>query len=154
MARRKQLKGVAGNIGQWCLSRNFDYEGYWALGQFFVHAEANGTEEIVIKVIEEFVPIHAEGIKFSSAIKLLSGVLKRDIISNNIPDWWLKDVSVIFRFNASFEHKYHYWGSGLGGKPFMCVVNITTDLGKTYSKESGCNVWVHNPKREQRRYGF
>ena len=108
MARRKQLKGIAGNIGQWCLSRNFDYEGYWALGQFFAHTEANGTDEVVIKVIEEFVPIYAEGIKFSSAIKLLSSVLKRDIKSNNIPDWWLKDVSVIFRFNTDFEHKYHY----------------------------------------------
>ena len=154
MARRKQLKGVAGNIGQWCLSRSFDYEGYWALGQFFAHAEATGKNELVIKVIEEFVPINEEGVKFSSAIKLLSSVLKRDIKSNKIPDWWLKDVSVIFRFNAVFERKYHYRGSGLGGKPFICIVNITTDLGKTYSKEFGCNVWVHNPKREQRRYGF
>ena len=81
-------------------------------------------------------------------------MLKRDLESSGIPEWWLQDVSITFRFDTEYQHKYHYLGSALGGKPIMCTVKITNDLGKTYSKECGCNVWVHNPKREQRRYGF
>ena len=154
MARRKQLKGVAGNLCQWCLSRSFDYEGYWAIGQFYAHAEANKTDEITLKLIEEFVPMCTQGIKYSSAIKLLTHMLKQDVKSKKIPNGWLKSVSVIFKFNTEYQHKYHYWGSGLGGKPFLCIVSITTDLDKTYSKEFGCNVRVHNPKKELRRYSF
>ena len=56
--------------------------------------------------------------------------------------------------NTDYKKKYHLWASGLGGKPAMCLVEITTDLGKTYTKEGGCNVWVHNPEKESRRYGF
>lgn len=154
MARRKQLQGVAGNLVQWCLSRNFDYEGYWAPGQFYAYAEANGTDEVEFHLMEQFVPIHVEAIKFSSAIQLLSRILKRELDSNKIPDVWLRDVIITFKFNTVYQHEYHLWASALGGRPFMCKVEITTDLGKIYKKESGCNVWVHNPIKEQRRYGF
>ena len=154
MARRKQLKGIAGNLVQWCLSRSFDYEGYWAIGKLYAYAEAHGTDEFVINLVDQFVPIDPEGIKFSAAIKSISSILKRDLESSGVPDWWLQNVSVTFKFGTEYQHKYHYWGSALGGKPFMCTVKITTDLGKAYSKESGCNVWVHNPKKEQCRYGF
>ncbi|MBQ4845045.1 hypothetical protein [Pseudoalteromonas sp. MMG005] len=64
MARRKQLKNVAGNIAQWCLSRNFDYEGYWAIGQFYAEAKANSTNEVVINLIEQFVSIAQIGCSF------------------------------------------------------------------------------------------
>ncbi|WP_211057339.1 hypothetical protein [Pseudoalteromonas sp. MMG005] len=92
--------------------------------------------------------------QFSSAIKLISSILEREIKANDIPGQWLKNVSVTFQFDTEYKHKCHFWGSGLGGKPCMCIVKITTDLDKIYSKEFGCTVWVHNPKREQRRYDF
>ncbi|MDH1316387.1 hypothetical protein N5C36_20150 [Shewanella xiamenensis] len=154
MARRKQLKGVAGNIVQWCLSRNFDYQGYWAVGLLYAYAQENGTNECVINLVNEHAPNEVTGVKFSEAIKLLSCILQRDLESLKIPDWWVKDAKVIFTFNTDDKKKYHLWASGLGGKPAMCLVEITTDLGKTYTKEGGCNVWVHNPEKESRRYGF
>lgn len=145
MARRKQLKGVAGNLAQWCLSRNFDYKGYWALGVLYEHAELVSSNEVVIDLIDDFVSNDALGVKFSEAIQLLSRILKRDMESPKLPDSWAKDVKVVFKFNTEYQHMYHFWGSGLGGKPFMCIVSITTDQGSTYTKECGCNVWLHNP---------
>ncbi len=47
MARRRQLKGIAGNLAQWCLSRNFDSEGYWAVGKLYAAAKELGVSEIV-----------------------------------------------------------------------------------------------------------
>jgi hypothetical protein len=154
MARRKQLKGVAGNLVQWCLSRNFDHQGYWAVGQLYAYAEEHGTDKFVIDLVDDYVPNGAAGVKFSEAIKLLLCILRKDIKSLKIPDWWVKDIQVIFTFNTEYQKKYHFWASALGGKPAMCLVKITTDQGKVYAKESGCNVWVHNPKKESRRYGF
>jgi hypothetical protein len=154
MARRKQLKGVAGNIVQWCLSRNFDYEGYWAIGQLYGYTQENDTNECVIDLVNEYVPNEVTDIRFAEATKLLLGTLHSELDSLKIPDWWVKEAKIIFTFNTDYQKKYHFFASGLGGKPAMCLVEITTDLGKTYTKEGGCNVWVHAPEKESRRYGF
>ena len=154
MARRKQLKGVAGNLAQWCLSKNFDYHGYWAVGKLYAYPEANNTSQFVITLVDNYVPNDGAGKKFSDAVMLMSEVFHRDLNSNRIPDWWVKDAQVIFQFNCEYQEKYHFWSSALGGKPAICLVIVSTDHGKTYTIETGCNVWVHNPKREQRRYGF
>ena len=154
MTRRKQLKGVAGNLARWCLTRNFDYKGYWAVGQLYGDAEINKTDEVVINLVKDFVPNDAIGVKFSEAIHLMSGVFNKDIKSLEIPRWWVKDATVIFKFNTEYQHKCHFGASALGGKPVTCIVQITTDQGNTYSKESGSNVWVHNQHKERRRYGF
>lgn len=105
MACRKQFKGIAGNLVQWCLSRN-----YWAIGQFYAHADASGVDEIVINLVDQFVPVGVEGIKFSAAIKLLSDVLQQNIECNVILEEWLQDASVVFKFDTEYQHKYHYWG--------------------------------------------
>ena len=154
MARRKQLQGVAGNLVQWCLSRNFDHKGYWAVGQLYAYAEAHNTNEFVINLVGPYASNEAVDLEFSKAIKSMSGTFRRDLNSLNIPDLWVKSVQVIFTFNVEYQKKYHFWASSLGGKPAMCLVKIATDLGKIYTKESGCNVWTHNPKKESRRSGF
>jgi hypothetical protein len=152
MARRKQLKGIAGNLGQWCLSRSFDCEGYWALGLLYAHADAVNSEKVVLNLLDR--TVFPESDKFGKALELISGFLAMDIKTSEIPKDWLKEATVTFEFNSEYKHEYHHWGSGLGGKPSMCIVEITTDLGKTYTKEYGCNVWIHNPKREQRRRDY
>jgi len=155
MARRKQLKGLAGNLVQYCMSRSFDCEGYWAIGKFYAYAEATGTKEFAVKLVDEYVPIDAIGIKYSTSIKQLSNVLQRYLESNGIPGEWVQCVSVIFKFDTDYQDKYHPWRTALrDGEPFICTVEITSDLGSTYSKELGCNVWVHDPKREYRRLGL
>lgn len=154
MARRKQLKGVAGNLLQWSLSRNFDCNGYWAVGQLYAYAEENNTNELVIELVNNYVPNEVVGIKFSEAFNLLLRCFQRDLESLKIPDWWVKNAKIIFTFDTEYQNKYHFWASALGGKPAMCKVIIITDQDRTYTKESGCNVWVHNPKKEDRRYGF
>lgn len=111
MARRKQLKGVAGNLVQWCLSRNFDHEGYWAVGQLYANAKENGSNECVIYLVNEYVLNEGTGIKYSETIKLLSRILQRDLDSLKIPDWWIKDAKVTFSFDTDYQKKYHLWAS-------------------------------------------
>jgi len=98
--------------------------------------------------------IYPESEKFGKALGLISGFLAMDLKYSKVPLDWLKEATITFEFNAEYEHIFHNFGSDLGGKPSMCTVDITTDLGKIYTKQYGCNVWIHNPKREQRRGGF
>ncbi|MBU1219482.1 hypothetical protein KKF34_03700 [Myxococcota bacterium] len=35
MPRRKEFKGIAENLAKWCVSRNNDFSGYWAIGQLY-----------------------------------------------------------------------------------------------------------------------
>ena len=153
MARRKQLKGVAGNLVQWFLSRNFDYKGYWAVGQLYAFAEENKTNNIILNLKEnKFYPESGNG-KFGTIFEIIDSVFSRDLKANKIPDWWVAKATVIFSFNEPYKHKYHYFRSALG-QPLMCTVEITTDIGRTYVKKLGCNCWVHDPNKEHRRYGF
>lgn len=154
MARRRQLKGVAANIAQTCVSRNFDCEGYWTVGMLYAHAEKNETESVVLNLIDCSCEPEPKTTKFVQSIKLLSDILEHNATANQIPIWWVTKAVVSFQFNTGFQKKYHLFGSALGGKPFTCSASISTDLGGTYTYETGGNVWPHNPARESRRYGF
>ena len=154
MARRKQLKGIAGNLAQWMLSRNFDNQGYWAMGQFYKFARSKNTKQIEINLLEKSVTPSPANNDFESSINLLLNILKNEIKTKNIPESWLKEVKISFKFETDYEKKYHYWGAKLGGKAFICTVSIATDLSKIYTQTNGCNVWVHSPTMEQRRSEF
>lgn len=154
MARRKQLKGIAGNLAQWCLSRNFDCEGYWAVGKLYTYAVSKKTDSVCISLKANSIePVSKDG-KFNASIKLLSEVFEKAIESNKIPIEWVKEINVFFKFDTEFVHNYHYFGSASGGKPCICSVHIKTDLGRKYTKSSGYNVWQHNENRERCRNAY
>ena len=153
MARRRQLKGIAENLAKWCLSRNFDSEGYWAIGKLYAAAKDLGVREIVLDVREKkFNPEPKNG-QYSEAIRLLISILENVVKSNYIPEYWIAKVIIHFEYETEYVQKWHYFGSALG-EPFKCKVVITSDLGRNYIHELGCNVWVHNPKKELCRYDF
>ena len=153
MPRRKEFKGIAHNLNQWVLSRNFDIQGYWGVGKLYKFSEENGTSEVLIDLRLKNLNSKLSGREFNETTDLLTQFLHRRMDSNKMPECWLQEASVTFRFNASYQHKYHYWGSALG-QPFVCSVYIKTDIGSVYVNENGCNCWVHDPKKELRRHGF
>lgn len=153
MARRKQLKGIAKNITLWCLSRNNDYSGYWAVGQLYKYAHERNTHIVSVNLLNSH--LNNENELISTLCSNLNKIVKHQLLKNSIPESWLKNIFVEFHFEVPYVHKYHCWGLALGmGKPMLCNVSIVTDLGRKYIGESGCNCWVHNPTKESRRYGF
>ena len=154
MPRRRQLKGISGNLAQWCLSRNFDLNGYWALGQLYAFAKSERESEIDLTVVSGFVVSDFTQLEYFEMVSSIYKQFSKDSKCLNIPITWIKDVSLNFKFECEYQHKYHYWGSALGGEPATWTVSITADSGRVYKSEEGCNVWIHNPKRENRRSGF
>ncbi len=90
MARRKQLKGVAGSIVQWCISRNFDYQGYSAVGQLYAYAQEIEVNELVVNLIDKsMMPKFVNG-KFSDVFDTLSSLLDKALKANNITKNWVQ----------------------------------------------------------------
>ena len=50
MPRRREFQGVANNLIQWVLSRNFDWQGYWALGKLYMYAEEHGISSLSLEL--------------------------------------------------------------------------------------------------------
>jgi hypothetical protein len=148
MARRKQFKGIAGNLAKWMVSRNFDTKGYWAVGVLCKQAELNKVTEISLKLIGNH-----DAIEFAVPLEGLRQELYKYMKSCRMPDSWLAEAEVKFEFNVQPIPMYHLWGSALG-TPFVCTVTLTTDLGRKFINQNGCFCRPHNPEKEQRRYGF
>lgn len=153
MPRRRQFKGIADNINQWILSRNFDIQGYWGLGKLYEFSEANNSSKVVLDLKTFQITPQPNHRKFNAAIKELAQLLHRSMESNKIPEYWLKEAIVTFSFKVPYQRKFHYWRSALG-QPFICTMYIKTDIERIYLRETGGNCWIHDPKKEQRRYGF
>lgn len=148
MARRNQFKGIAGNLTKWVISRNFDADGYWAVGKICKYAESEKLREVSFKLIG-----NNESREFCISLERAREELYKYIKYCKMPEYWLFEAEIKFEFNAPPNPRYHYWGSALGN-PFICTVSITTDLGRIFTNKSGSFCRPHNPEKEQRRYGF
>lgn len=151
MPRRKQLKGVADMLIQWCLSRNFDHNGYWAPGQIYALTKSHRCTEYTLVIVDDYAEVPRGEAQFPQATELLMNLFKNNLQALGLPLSWIKAAEITFSFDVNFERRMHLWRSELGGQPAMFRVKITTDLGRKFTREGGCNVWVHNPVREQRR---
>ena len=151
--RRRELKSVVNSLGQWSLSRNFDCQGYWAIGKLYSLAENEDKNRVEINLLEREIIPQPKNEDLKGLITFIREFYFRLLEANGLPEVWVKNVKLVFLFNEKYQKKYHWWRMAIG-KPMILKVQITTDLGKTYEYENGCNCLPHNPKKEQRRNGF
>jgi hypothetical protein len=151
MASRKHFKGVAFNLAQFCISRNNDYIGYWAIGQIYSFALEQGVKEVVFDVLRQ--EVKPETHQFSKLNLLYIELIEKMANCSGARFDRLTEAVVTFKFDVEYQRKYHWFGRALGN-PFLCVVELTSDLGKTYRAELGCNIRLHDPSREYRRENF
>jgi hypothetical protein len=96
MPRRKEFKGIAYNLNQWVLSRNFDIQGYWGVGKLYKFSEENGTSEVLIDLRLNRLNSESSGKEFNEAIDLLAQFLYRRMELNKMPECWLQEASWLF----------------------------------------------------------
>jgi hypothetical protein len=138
MARRRELKGIAGGIAMHCASRNNDISGYWALGIIYKIATGHGVPIISIDIasaknlcaeLAEFRRLFRERYHFSS-LRLYQ------FISNIVVDFKFEPYSVS-------EHR------GQTARA-TCTVHIIDDLGKARSASAVTFCRAHAPRLEAR----
>ncbi len=148
MARRRELKNIANGLLNSFNSRNNDIDGYWGIGVLCLFAKDNEISEVWFDLMNR------ESSGAPSPIGALTAryreMLDRLLERRGLPGTWVKSAELSICFDAPFEHKFHYFGSALGVKHYICTLEITDDLGHKHSARADGNCWPHNPKKESR----
>lgn len=148
MARRRELKNIANGVLSSFNSRNNDVDGYWGIGMLCLFAKNHEMSEV------RFDLMRRESSAAPSPIGPLAAHYREKLDHlleiRGLPSTWIKSAKLSVCFDAPFEHKFNYFGSALGGKPYMCTLEIIDDLGRKHGARTGGNCWPHNPKKESR----
>jgi hypothetical protein len=150
MSRRKEFKGIVNNLVVSLNSRNNHHLGYWAIGQLCSFAEEKGVTTITLSVMEN--QINPETQKFSALFSSIKHVILTQLKSHKMPEQWLAKAIFSISFNQQADEKIHRFFNR--GKPYICQLTLTSDLGRSYTSKSGGYCEPHDPQREQRRGGL
>jgi hypothetical protein len=144
MARLKNLRNIAGGLLGSFVSRNNDFNGYWALGQLRDLAQNQGVSKLRI-TIRPNPPEDAAPIAKSIAARYGS-MLDEQLASSNIPPSSVRSVSIDLHFEDGHAAA-PYWGH-----PVSCRVTIVDLHDRVRSQHRYTTCRPHDPKHESRRY--
>jgi hypothetical protein len=143
--RRNELKNVANGIVSSFNSRNNDVSGYWGIGKLCRAAKENGTSFVIIDLLNTRVSLNTN--EFDAQIIHYRKMLQRLTSKRSIPASWITKAIIVTSFNQEFDKRHHYFRLALG-RPYICTLTITDDLGKEYAVATGGNCLPHDPSRE------
>ncbi len=141
MASHRHFTGVAFNLAQFCMSRNNDHSGYWAVGQIYSFALELGISQVTFNILQQ--TLHPQTHRFYELNTLYLELLAKITPANGARFIWLKDAVVMFKFS-----RHH---SADKACLCHCCVELTSDLGKTYQATLAFNIRPHDPNKEYRR---
>ena len=148
LSRRTQLQSVINDFAHWCISRNHDLNGYWAIGQLYACATKSNSSILDLQI---FPKIEYQNVRINILLNDYRQFIKNNLIAKNIPAAWLAKLNMTLQFDDTFDMRLHYFRSALG-RPVTCHIRLETDLGRVFYAKQGGNCWIHDPKREMKRY--
>jgi len=150
MPSRRELKGIVNDIISSLNSRNNDYLGYWATGQFYKLALENNTKTVKLDILNK--TIFPNATSFFGVIGMYTDKITKHLHHRNIPIEFFREVIIEYDFEQEIDKKLHpYIGVG---NPYTIKFIMGAESGGTYTRTVGGYCRPHDPKKEQRRYGF
>jgi hypothetical protein len=145
--RRASLNNFAAGIASSFVSRNNDYDGYWALGQLRSLSEQLSRSKFCIPLVPR-VATHTlllDAVASHYAVMLTrwfeaAGAHGDSIVEARIRVSFAIEVSALLPLFRS-----------ACGKPFACEVELLAASGKSTSAREVGYCWAHDPARETRR---
>lgn len=135
MARRRQFRGICRDLVATFTSRNNDLNGYWALGLFRSLLDEAGLSELSIDLADgTTIPPWSE---VGTTAKYYRELLLHLMEASQLPRNWLAKGTM--QVKTDWLNK------------MVCKVEVTSDLGKTYSFSSTEYVRPHDLYRKGRR---
>lgn len=150
MPRRKELNGMVKDLVVSLNSRNNDHVGYWTIGQLCSFANEKGVATITLSILENH--INPDTDRFTALFSSIKYVIKTQLKSRKMQEQWLAKAIFSISFNQECDEKIHRFFNR--GKPYICQLTLTSDLGRSYTSTSGGYCEPHDPQKEQRRNGF
>jgi hypothetical protein len=146
MPRRRELKSVAYDIASFCISRNNDFEGYWAPGILSKVAKEKEMNPIDFDLLSGNSNVSGkELIELGTTYKtMLADQFERRGFSKEK----IRNGNVLFRFDHSnpIDSPFLPFSEKC---PFYVEVTLTDDLNNTYQRRRESWCWPHNPKFER-----
>lgn len=145
--RRKQLKQIGSGLLHRFVSRNNDYNGYWAIGQLRLSSDRLGVRELTIDLLAPEKSTPATDVGIAVAVQH-QAALWRMLDRVGMPHQVLVEAAIRVKFMRSL------WLPPVGGHPrgrvFECALTMTDDLGRSRSVRLSGSCDPHNPRLEHR----
>lgn len=151
MPRRKELKGIAIDLGESFNSRNNDHLGYWAIGQICLEAASVGESEIALDILKT--SAYPSSDRLVGVCESMRQMLFRLLQSHSLSQMWLEEATFKIVFDQERQEKSHRWGSSFD-TPYNFKLTLVSDLGFAYVATAGGSCLPHDSGREQRRSGY
>ncbi len=149
LGRRDALRGLASSMLNFFMSRDHDFFGYWAIGQYHRAVETFPEKKILVDFQEGIVTPESEiGSKMASRY---AGWYWRMLNRRGIPSAWIRSATVTCAFEVEKPgDPRRHWFGGVGGF-YDCVAEVVDRRGRIYTLARDGWSWPHDPKREYRR---
>ncbi len=148
MPRRKLLNGVAAGLLGSFMSRNNDYDGYWAIGQLYKNASEHGAAGVDIGLVG---PTLSQSDPLTRHLSSNYGALLSRLCSAvGIPSDQVHSAAIRITFNIDAPDGAQT-RNGSFGDPFSVEIDIEDDLGKHHTAYAQGYSRHHDPQRELRR---
>jgi len=140
MPRRIQIRAITHNFLRHFVSRNNDYEGYWALGIIYALAEKANVMSVEITLVPRHENSHP--IIFDKMLTQYRFKLTELFQKQGLPDLWLNQAKIYINFKEPEN----------GISSFECSLKIVNDLGSEYIQSTKGFCRKHDSQVESRRH--
>lgn len=144
MARRLEIQGICHDLLGSFVSRDHDLNGYWALGMFqrFLcpnqldmfksFFRANQNKELIFDLMD----VSRDDRKsiFPQTSAYYRSAFRRHLQIRNIPFNWIDGGEISVKGATPTE--------------LVCIVTVTTDLGRVFASQRNVTARRHDPKLE------
>ena len=147
MGRRRDLRGIVGNLLSSFVSRNNDLDGYWALGLLKAAVEREPTPKISLDLLTA--SAQPKTTAAEQVAKSYGRWLARELRNHELSVGLLQEANITVEFGS-------FHGSAppsqvMRGEPYICAVRIVDDHGKIYQRAASGWCDIHDAARELRR---
>lgn len=146
MPTRKEFRGVANDMVDSFVSRNNDVGGYWAMGKLYKHAKDRKTGTVFVDFKNgEIAP---PSLEYQHMAEHHMSVLRWQMYARNMPPYWIKKARAFVSFYPTFAGSSLHLAHGYDA--YVCVLEIKSDMGRTYSATRRGRCWPHDPTKEHK----
>ncbi len=144
MARRIELKGIAGGLINSFVSRNNDINGYWALGVIFKFLTEQNCQKFHLNLLGgHSIPhyIYSDNLAKPYRDFLFKQASKKGFEISQIKKAYIELDFDVIPFKNHIKNLHH-------GNPFSCICYLVDDNETVWKAKIDGQCWKHDPDRE------
>lgn len=148
MPRRKLLKGIANTLIESFMSRNNDIDGYWGPGKLYLLSKEKGVKDVTLDLLAKKDGDDHPSIEIPT--NFYREMLLRNLEKAGFDQAKVQNARITVAFETHGERKEPTFYTR--GEPFLCTIDITSDLDRTYKATRVGRCAPHDPRKDLKRW--